>query len=345
MEISRLVEEFMPYCAVRGHEEGYLQALGNWMEQFGQVERQRQYAACRMKGNWPKKKIMVLAYVSTPGFLAGEVKDNGYVKMIPIDGIGNRNPLLWIEPFVPVNAETYSKRVTIYGEKPINGIVPAAPVHYQTSVGKVAQADGVYAVTGYTKEELDTIIAPGDAITYTPYVQRVLNGSFFAPFLECRIAAAVLVSLAEKLSGLPREEEIVIAVTGGSSFSGAVDAVKKEKPDEIIVVSAATAASYKQKGIEDTQGLLQCFGSAVHYGYSEELEQYFHRQGYHHTRIASVVHTDTPADECGYLERGIPTAMFAVPVKYTRSSVSMVRAGSAKYLVDALADYLSGKEA
>lgn len=344
MGVSQIVEEFISLCAVRGHEEDYIRCLGERLSHFGETEIRRLFSVCRFHAaETGKKKILVVGYVSTPGFLASEIKENGYVKMEPIDGIGNRNPLTWIEPFVPVDAETFSKRVTLYGERAIDAVVPAPPVHYQTSVGKLAKADGLYAVTGYTKQELEQFLRPGDAITYTPYLQRALNRNFFAPFLEQRIVAAVLVFLAEQMTKADLNFDVSVAVTGGSDFSGAVQAVELERPDEVIVVSTTTEQSYKNAGVAPSDGILQCFGSAVNYGYSQELEQYFKNNGFRHDRVASLVHTDTPADQCCYLERGIPTAMFAIPVKYTRTSVSMVNEANAEYLATALAKYFSGK--
>lgn len=50
MSIAKIVEEFMPCCAVRGHEEPYLKAIGKRLEPVGEVEVAHLYALCCIKG-------------------------------------------------------------------------------------------------------------------------------------------------------------------------------------------------------------------------------------------------------------------------------------------------------
>lgn len=344
MSVSKIVEEYMPYCAVRGHEEAYLKAIAEHLTRVGEVEVKHHYALCRIKGRKSNKTILILAQGTTPGYQAGEIKENGAVRMYPVDDAGCRTPLTWIEPFKPVDAETFSKRVTIYSDRKIDAVVPAPPVHYQYSVGKLAKADGMYAVSGYTKQQLEEMICPGDAITYTPYLQHLLNGRFFAPFLAYRIAPAAILCLAEKLIAHSPEYDTVLAVTGGSYFSGATRVTEQISPDELILLTFAAEESYKGDGVAEGVRINQFFGSAVNYPYSEKLEHYFTENGYRHSRLASLVNTNTPADECTYLGKGIPTAMFGVPVKYPNSSVSVVQESEVEYLVDALTHYLTHEE-
>ena len=140
----------------------------------------------------------------------------------------------------------------------------------------------------------------------------------------------------EQLKDVVPACNISVALTGGSDFAGAVRVTELENPDEIIVLTSTPVQSYKDTGVADDGNVSQCFGSAVHYGYSEKLEHCMKAKGIRHQRVASLVNTNTPADACTYLGKGIPTAMFAVPVKYTNTSVSMVSEPAVEYLVGAL---------
>lgn len=346
MSISQIVERLMPFCAVRGREEPYLQAAYQQLLQYSVAETNHLYTVARFQGRGEKrKKVMLLAHCATPGYLASKICDGGMVQMIPIDGVGNVNPVsTWTPPFLPVEAETVGKNVVIYGEKMLEAIVPAPPVHYQSSVGKLAKADGIYAVTGFTKEQLERMVVIGDAVTYAPYVRRTRNSKFFGPFLEYRLPSALLIRIAERMAEEKPYHDVSIAICGGSNFSGAVQAVKAEQPDELIIISTTQAESYKGQGVKDDGSVVQFFGSAIHYGFSQTLEEKLIALGARHQRVASVFTTDTPADECGYVDEGYPTAMFAIPVQYSRSGISQAKEDSAEYLAEQLSFYLTGEE-
>ncbi|MBR6915928.1 MAG: M20/M25/M40 family metallo-hydrolase [Clostridia bacterium] len=182
-------------------------------------------------------RIMLDAHFDEVGFIVSEITDGGFVKVEPVGGI---------DPSVLSSTE-----VVIYGREPVYGLFCVTPPHLVTKddEGKLPKVKDMMIETGYEKEKLEKIVAPGDPVGYRAVGDDLSFGVVAGRGFDDKSCGAALICA---VADTPRDDlagDVYVTLssreeTGGGGASAAARSVD---PDFAVVTDVNFA---KTPGVE-----------------------------------------------------------------------------------------------
>jgi endoglucanase len=131
------------------------------------------------KGKSSQKKVMIAAHMDEIGFVVSHIDKKGFVRFQPVGGFDPKT--------------LTAQRVVIHGKKDITGVMGSKPIHIMKAEErkKNVEIDDFFIDTGYSAEELEGILEPGNAITRERELIEMGN-CFNGKSLDNRISVHVL---------------------------------------------------------------------------------------------------------------------------------------------------------
>ena len=280
--------EFAPYA------ETGTDTLGNLTAKMGDPE--------------AREHILVDAHLDQIGLIVTQVDENGFLHIDRCGGVDRR--------VMPGTA------VTVFGEKPLCGIVCCMPPHL--TGGKEEEVPEIAAMTvdiGCGAEEAKKLVHPGDRIAFRTEPKKLLGTRVSAPGLDNRASVAVMVRCAQMLAG----EKLGCRVTflcstreevGGQ---GAVTGAYLASPTRAVAVDVGFARQPRVKPEQSGElggGPMIGFAPVLDRGMSEQLVRIAEREKIPYRRDVMGGDTGTNSDAIAVTKEGVPTALVSVPERY-----------------------------
>ena len=124
--------------------------------------------------------LLLDAHLDEVGFIVTHIDEDGFVKIAPVGGIDHRLLL--------------SARLSILGREEVPAVVSCLAPHLSAMEGfkKTPPVDKLYLDTGFGKEELERLVAPGDRVCYRAPLRRLLGGRVTGKALDDRAGCAAV---------------------------------------------------------------------------------------------------------------------------------------------------------
>ncbi len=179
-----------------------------------------------------KKRVLLDAHIDQVGFIVTAITEEGFIRVGNVGGLDMR-----IMP---------AQNVSVHGRRTIPGVIASVPPHLSGGEEKVMAVTDVLIDTGYSKEELSTIVSPGDRITFdTPFME--LQGDCIAArSMDDRCGVAAILYALELLKGkeLPCNLSVLFSVQEETGENGAEMAGYSINPDVAIAVDVSFACAH-----------------------------------------------------------------------------------------------------
>jgi endoglucanase len=225
-----LLKELTEIMGASGDEKEIREKIKSIVEPYVDnvyVDKIGNLIACK-KGKKDKPKIMLAAHMDEVGLMVKSVNEDGTLSFFPVGGVDNRILV--------------AKTVKV-GEKGINGVIGAKPIHLQKrdEQQKPLDFDSLYIDIGATsKEEALKHVSPGDYVYFDSNFEILGNGYVKAKALDDRIGCNVLIE------NLKNEYEYTVCaaftVEEEVGLRGAGVAAYNVEPDFAIIVEGTVAA-------------------------------------------------------------------------------------------------------
>jgi len=225
-----LLKELTEIMGASGEEKLIREKIKNIIKPYVDdmyVDNMGNLIACK-KGKKDKPKIMLAAHMDEVGLMVKSINEDGTISFFPVGGVDNR-----ILVAKPVKV----------GEKGINGVIGAKPIHLQKrdEQERPLDYDSLYIDIGAkNKEEAEKHVSLGDYIYFDSNFELMGNGYIKAKALDDRIGCNVLIEI------LKNEYEYTICaaftVQEEVGLRGAGVAAYNIEPDFAIVVEGTVAA-------------------------------------------------------------------------------------------------------
>ncbi|ABY95484.1 MULTISPECIES: M42 family metallopeptidase [Thermoanaerobacter] len=191
------------------------------------VDRIGNLIACK-KGKKEKPKVMLAAHMDEVALMVKSVNEDGTLSFSPVGGVDNRILV--------------AKAVKV-GEKKINGVIGAKPIHLQKKgeQEKPLDFDELYIDIGAaSKEEALKHVSPGDYVYFESNFELLGDGYVKAKALDDRIGCNVLIEILKNTYEYPVCAAFTVQEEVG--LRGAGVAAYNVDPDFAIVVEGTVAA-------------------------------------------------------------------------------------------------------
>jgi putative aminopeptidase FrvX len=277
-------------------------------------------------------RILLDAHIDQIGMIVTQIEENGFLRVSNCGGVDRRLVL--------------GQQVTVLGKQALPGIVAAKPPHLSDDEErkKVPEISEIAIDTGYSREELENLVMPGDRVALTGDFTMLQNGRATSVSLDDRSGAAAILHAVKLLAGkpLPYAVTVLFSAQEETSGLGAVVAAFREQPEEAIAVDVSFAL---QEGLKDRypkmgSGAMIGIAPPLNRGMFEELVAVAKERAIPFTIEAMGGRTSTNADGIAVSRGGVRAGLISLPLKYMHTPVEVVQLTDVEAVGELIAAYI-----
>lgn len=340
MELRELIPAMAGLMSVTGYETYDAKALdalmpdfdGHWTDAVGN----RIYLRRCGKENAPK--ILIDTHFDEIGLYVSDIRDNGFLKVVPIGGLDGRT--------LP------SAEVRIYGKRVLDGVIASTPPHLRDRDAKeeVKAVDELLIDTGYPTEELKELVRVGTPVGFAPRYQWLQNDRLVGKGMDnkacCAIAAHALCDIpAEELAG---DVYLVFAVheetdrVGGTAVGGF--AIEPDYAMVIDVNIAHAPGSKESETVNMGEGPSICRSAITDRRLTKMTEALCDKKEIPWQCCVEATSTGTDTVSLHLVGNGIPVVDVGLPLRAMHTYVEMLDMQDARELERLIRAFVCDKE-
>ena len=186
-------------------------------------------------------KVMVCAHMDEVSLMVTEIKDDGFLKVMPVGGIN-------VESFV-------SQAVNVHGKKDVKGVISSIPPHLAKGNSMADFNDVVLDIGADSKEEVLALgINIGTYATPVPLFFETENKKYLVnKAMDDRLGCSVVMELIDEIQKIKHPNTLYLGATVQEEVGlrGAQVASQMIKPDLFVTIDVSPASDYlgeKNKG-------------------------------------------------------------------------------------------------
>ena len=220
---------------VSGSERAAAEAAKALFEPYCDVtidQNQSVHAALRSNAPADAPLLVLDAHLDEIGLVVTGIDEHGFLSFSPVGGVCGRHLPSW--------------EVTVHGREDVYGVITSTPPHLAKKGEPPKDLSHLRIDTGYTREQLESRVAPGDFVTFSGPVVRLANERrISAKALDDRACCAILLRAAELLHDDPPACRVVFTLTSGEEVNsrGSNTSAFALRPDEALILDVTYARS------------------------------------------------------------------------------------------------------
>lgn len=239
--------------------------------------------------------------------------------------------------------------VTVWGKKPIYGVITSTPPHLTTAedVKKVKDFDSMLVDIGMSKEEAEKIVSPGDRVTMRCAQLDLCGDRICGSALDDRSGCAVIFRAAQIVAQAQKHPTVKLLFsrseeTGGA---GAKTGSFVTEADECISVDVSFAAAH---GMTEKnygrlgKGPMIGYAPILHYAASEKLKAVAQEKQIPYQVEIMAESTGTNADHIAVNKGGMKTALISIPLRNMHTGVEIISVSDIENSARLIAEYILG---
>jgi endoglucanase len=278
--------------------------------------------------------ILLDAHIDQIGMIVTSIDDHGFLKVNKCGGMDIR--------------VLAAHEVTVWGKKPLLGIVTSTPPHLanKNDGGKAKDFDEIAIDVGLSKDKATELICPGDRITLNGAQQRLLENRICSPALDDRAGVASILRCLELLKNKKHncQVSVMFSVQEETGGSGAHTGGYSAAADESIAVDVSFAYApdvAREKCGEMGKGTMLGFSPILDHGMCLTLEKIAKAKNIPLQYEVMGGRTGTNADEIQLSRSGTKTALLSIPLKNMHTSVEIIDLQDVESTARLMAEYIS----
>ena len=255
------------------------------------------------------RTLLLDAHIDTIGLTVSEICGDGFIRCASCGGIDRR---------ILTTAE-----IDIHGKEKIRGLFASVPPHLTNKNGENTLPDlaDLLVDTGKSDEELKSLISVGDPCTFVGETARLLCGRITSAHLDDKICCAAILCACKKVCDEDSDCNVTVLLSSGEETreGGAKTAAFITEADGCIALDVNFA---KEKGVPDYQsskigdGAMISRSAVTDKRMTDIVISCAKEAGIPCKVIAEATGTGTNADAIEVSNKGTPTAVLSVPIKY-----------------------------
>lgn len=278
-------------------------------------------------------RVMLSAHMDEIGMVVTAACDGGFLKFSCIGGIDVRNIL--------------AQEVTVYGRKPIFGVIGIKPPHLINAGDKtkIFDINNLTIDTGYPLEKLNDLVRPGDIVTINQDIAELHNGKLTGKALDNLAGIAVLYCVLKNLENFNHNADVYLVASAQEEVGcrGAKTAVYTIKPDigiAIDVTYGRTNDLSEHESWDLGKGPVIAIGPYINRSLFQNLKQTAMSANTPFQIEVLPTKTGTDADVIQIGARGVITGLLSIPLKYMHSTVETVAICDIENCGKLISDYI-----
>lgn len=316
MNNKEFLKELCKTASPSGREHWLLPVITKHFQAFGEITVGNLNNIYVHRKGTGSTKIMLMAHADEIFLLVIELLDKGFLKF----------------KAVGIDAKTLvSQEVCIHGKKEIRGIIGIKPPHLMKKEDKEKpiDADNLIIDTGYTREQLETIVSVGDYVTMKREFYELLNNNVTSKAIDDRAGIAAMYKCAKDLAKIKLKSQVFFVCSAQEEVGhrGAKTACFDLKPDIGIAIDVTfDSGNFGAKDRENKlgSGPVICVGPNIHPRLKECIIEVAKQCNIGYQIEVESGNTGTDAWDIQVAGLGVPTLLISIPIKYMHTTVEIV---------------------
>lgn len=335
-EIKQMLKELCSMPSVAGYEHMSAPVI---LEKYGKYFDKSYidaFGSCVFFKKSAKENAQVMqidAHFDEIGFMVTKIENGGFLRVCNIGGIDTR--------ILP------SSEVTIYGKKPIYGVICSTPPHLQSAASskKAPKMEDILIDTGYSKEELEKIVSIGDVCEFKFEFVEAENNCVISKSLDDKACVCACLNALINIDPAKLNFDVYLTVSAEEETGkdGARLVSYDIKPDFAIITDVNFASGI---GIKNSESIKLGKGASVDISalsdrnFSRNILKLAKEGGTPHQVICEPSSTGTNNELIMISGTGVKTAVMSIPLKSMHTSCEVVCLDDIKSLSDILTTIL-----
>ncbi|NMB41140.1 MAG: M42 family metallopeptidase [Firmicutes bacterium] len=279
--------------------------------------------------------ILFAAHMDEIGLIVTKIEDNGFLRFTSLGGFDVRT--------LP------GQEVTVYGQKPVNGIIGFKPSYLDLDEekGQSVEMKNLFIDTGFPREQVEKNIRIGSIAAIKRGFLPLLNNRCAGKAFDDRAGIAVLWQCARELVRIEHEAHLYFVATVQEEVGtrGAIVSTYGISPDLGIAVDVCHGdfpGAMEHEVSPLGEGAVVTVGPNIHPLMAKRLFETAEEYNLPCQRDVSPGPTGTDARAIQISLEGIPTALVSVPLRYMHTSVELIAPEDVKIAGRLLAYFAAG---
>lgn len=282
-----------------------------------------------------EKTILLDAHMDRIGMIVTHIEDGGFLRVAKCGGMDAR--------------VLAAQDVTVWGRKPVYGVVTSTPPHLSTpeDAKKAKDFDSILIDTGLSKEEVEKLISRGDRITVKCPHGELENGRIFGAALDDRAGCAVIIRAAQLIAESKDRPSVKLLFSGQEETGGdgAVTGSYNLVADECLSVDVSFADAPdmpSEKCGKLNKGPMIGIAPVLDYRISQKLKETAEAKKIPYQLEIMGDSTGTNADDIAISKGGIRTGLVSVPQRNMHTGVEIISLEDVENSAKLIAEYILG---
>jgi putative aminopeptidase FrvX len=277
--------------------------------------------------------LLLDAHIDEIGFIVTNIDDEGFLRVGKVGGPDLRVLL--------------GHEVTVFGKEPLFGIFCCRPPHLSSAEDyKKAPALEELAIDiGYSKEQSEALVSPGDIITLRREPKMLKNGLLTGKALDNRAGVAAVLRVLELLNGKKPDIglTVILSISEELGERGAKAAAFAVAPTQAIVIDtsfAMTPDSPREKCGELKHGPMIGVSPVLSGRITSQLFSLAKEQGIPYQTEVMGGETGTNSDAISVTQSGVSTGLLSIPLRYMHTAAEVIALEDIKNTAQLAAAYI-----
>ena len=327
MNLKSLLKELTDTVGI-GHLNAIRETVKGYLSPYAAVEETGSLGLIGKIDLGKEKTILLDAHIDEVGMVVTNVSENGFLTVNNCGGIDLRT--------LP------AREVTVHGKEDISGIFISTPPHLSKENEKFKDINKILIDVG---EENAKKVSAGDFVTHKNNFVCLGDTRISAKALDNRAGCAVLLALAEKLSGKVLPCNIIFLFSDGEELGlrGARTSVYAHSPSEAIVIDVSFGNAPdvpSSKCGKLGKGSMIGISPVLDRNITRTLENIAKEENLPYQSEVMGSSTGTNADVITVSKSGIKTGLVSIPLRNMHTDCEIVDIKDVETTVSLLEKYI-----
>ena len=334
MDIKEFLAKMRSVPHVSGYEGRLAEVVSAEFSKYAEVSIDRFGNLVAHKKGSGGPKIMVCAHMDEIGMMVATIEEGGFVKFSCIGGIDKRNVL--------------AQEVTIHGRENVFGVIGIKPPHLTSAEDRKKAVDffDMAIDTGYSKEKLETLVRPGDIISFNGENIELKNNKLAGVALDDIAGIAAMHCALKNLEFFSHKAELYFVASTQEEvrwYGGALVSTYNIEPDigiAIDVTFGRAPAHDEYDTVELGKGPSISIGPGHTRKLFEQLKKVATKNKIPYQIECAPNSRGTDAYVMQIGKGGVVTGLLSIPLRYMHSTVETLDLGDVEMCGKLLSDYV-----
>lgn len=341
MELFEKIIKTASMMSITGYEDYEDAALRAWLsDEFDAIETDalKNRMLIRRCGRENAPKILVDTHFDEIGMYVSDVKDGGFLSVVNIGGLDTRI--------------LQAADVMIYGKKVIRGVIASTPPHLAKPEDKekLCTVDKLLIDTGYSKEELSSLVPIGTPVGFVPHYTRLGEKMLAGKGFDNKACAACAISaiIGQRREDLAGDVYLLLSAHEETDrLGGVVCGAYRIDPSYAMVIDVnlgRTPDTPKHETVELGKGVSVTLSAVTDRALTDRVLALADEREIPTQRIVSAASTGTNAATLGLARGGIPTVDVGLPLKSMHTYNEVLHLDDCKTLEELIMAFICDKK-